>query len=230
MADASSRRRLTLLVNKHDPVGTYYRRHRVVDAQTGHFTQEDPIGLAGGLNLYGFAGGDPVNFRDPFGLWPLLNPASWGMPWGEVRYLPGVKVGSVRLRWALSWIAWGLGRPLRVHGGDRTPERNADVQGDPNSPHLRGEAVDLQIVGASHRETAHALYHSSARRRLGVRLIYHQPGAILPEHSHLDLVRGPDQQEQPRVPILFGVPVPRGVVFIQPVPRYVPLVDPGAHD
>ena len=24
--------------------------------------------MAGGLNLYGFAGGDPVNFSDPFGL------------------------------------------------------------------------------------------------------------------------------------------------------------------
>jgi uncharacterized protein RhaS with RHS repeats len=35
---------------------------------TGCLTQEDPIGLAGGLNLYGFAGGDPVNFSDPFGL------------------------------------------------------------------------------------------------------------------------------------------------------------------
>jgi hypothetical protein len=33
-------------------------------------TQEDPIGLAGGLNLYGFAGGDPINFWDPFGLSP----------------------------------------------------------------------------------------------------------------------------------------------------------------
>jgi hypothetical protein len=32
------------------------------------FTQIDPIGLRGGLNLYGFAGGDPVNFSDPFGL------------------------------------------------------------------------------------------------------------------------------------------------------------------
>ncbi len=36
----------------------------------GQFTQRDPIGLAGGLNLYGYADGDPVNFSDPFGLCP----------------------------------------------------------------------------------------------------------------------------------------------------------------
>ena len=34
----------------------------------GQFTQQDPIGIAGGANVYGFAGGDPVNFSDPFGL------------------------------------------------------------------------------------------------------------------------------------------------------------------
>jgi len=37
---------------------------------TRFYTQQDPIGLAGGLNLYGFAAGDPVNFSDPFGLCP----------------------------------------------------------------------------------------------------------------------------------------------------------------
>jgi uncharacterized protein RhaS with RHS repeats len=37
----------------------------------GLLTQEDPIGLAGGLNLYGYANGDPVNFSDPFGLCPI---------------------------------------------------------------------------------------------------------------------------------------------------------------
>ena len=50
--------------------GMRYLRNRYLDPATGRFTQEDPIGLAGGLNLYGFAGGDPVNFDDPFGLCP----------------------------------------------------------------------------------------------------------------------------------------------------------------
>lgn len=39
-----------------------------MDPETGPSTQPDPIGLAGGLNLYGYAGGDPINFSDPFGL------------------------------------------------------------------------------------------------------------------------------------------------------------------
>jgi hypothetical protein len=36
----------------------------------GLYTQQDPIGIAGGLNLYGYANGDPVNYSDPFGLCP----------------------------------------------------------------------------------------------------------------------------------------------------------------
>jgi hypothetical protein len=48
------------------------RRHRdrgvALLAYLGPSTQIDPIGLAGGLNLYGYAGGDPMNFSDPFGL------------------------------------------------------------------------------------------------------------------------------------------------------------------
>jgi RHS repeat-associated protein len=61
----------TLLEDKEDAVNTFYRRNRVYDANTGQFTQEDPIGLAGGLNSYGYANGDPVSYSDPYGLCPL---------------------------------------------------------------------------------------------------------------------------------------------------------------
>jgi RHS repeat-associated protein len=58
----------SLLRDQQETTGLLYRRARSYDPATGRFTQEDPIGLAGGLNLYGFANGDPVNFSDPFGL------------------------------------------------------------------------------------------------------------------------------------------------------------------
>jgi len=60
----------SLASNGQDGTGQLYRRNRYYDPLTGRFTQEDPIGLAGGVNLYGFAGGDPVTFTDPFGLCP----------------------------------------------------------------------------------------------------------------------------------------------------------------
>jgi len=63
----------SLIEGGRDASGQHYLRNRSYDPLTGLFTQEDPIGLAGGLNLYGFAGGDPVNFGDPFGLRPLTS-------------------------------------------------------------------------------------------------------------------------------------------------------------
>jgi uncharacterized protein RhaS with RHS repeats len=55
-----------------DASGQIYTRNRYYDPTSGQFTQPDPIGLAGGLNSYGFAAGDPVGFWDPFGL------CAWG--------------------------------------------------------------------------------------------------------------------------------------------------------
>jgi RHS repeat-associated protein len=58
------------VAGRHDATNRVYLRNRYYDPETGRFTQEDPIGLAGGVNSYGFAGGDPVNYSDPFGLCP----------------------------------------------------------------------------------------------------------------------------------------------------------------
>ena len=59
-----------MLQDKVGTGGLMCRRNRYYDSKTGLLRQEDPIGLAGGLNPYGYANGDPVNYQDPFGLCP----------------------------------------------------------------------------------------------------------------------------------------------------------------
>jgi RHS repeat-associated protein len=49
-------------------VELHYMRNRLYEPKTGRFLSEDPIWLDGGINLYTFAGNDPVNERDPTGL------------------------------------------------------------------------------------------------------------------------------------------------------------------
>jgi RHS repeat-associated protein len=47
--------------------GLYYMRARWYEPRSGRFLSEDPIGLAGGLNPYVFAGADGINGSDPTG-------------------------------------------------------------------------------------------------------------------------------------------------------------------
>ena len=82
------------------------------------FVSQDPIGLAGGINLYAYAGNDPVNFGDPTG---LLMQADMGgcQTWQElvngtcVGQLAGVivPIGSDRIDFAALWKATDYVRP-----------------------------------------------------------------------------------------------------------------------
>ena len=50
-----------------EPYGHYLLGHRFYDPGMGRFVTRDPIGYKGGINLYGFAGNNPVNESDPSG-------------------------------------------------------------------------------------------------------------------------------------------------------------------
>ncbi len=45
-------------------------RNRYSLPAIGRFISRDPIGITGGINLYTYAGDDPVDFSDPTGLAP----------------------------------------------------------------------------------------------------------------------------------------------------------------
>jgi RHS repeat-associated protein len=47
--------------------GLFYNRYRYYDPAGGRYITQDPIGLAGGVNLYGYVGGKPTGYFDPVG-------------------------------------------------------------------------------------------------------------------------------------------------------------------
>ena len=51
-----------------DESGLHYNYLRDYEPQTGRYRQRDPIGLAGGPNVYAYVGGRPLAFMDPLGL------------------------------------------------------------------------------------------------------------------------------------------------------------------
>ena len=51
-----------------EPNGLLHMQARFYSPVFRRFLSEDPAGFAGGINLYAYAMGDPINMIDPFGL------------------------------------------------------------------------------------------------------------------------------------------------------------------
>ena len=74
-----------------EEMNLHYNYFRDYDPEIGRYIQSDPIGLAGGINTYGYVEGNPVNRIDPSGL-------CWGNPFSCARTAFGVgrAIGSAQ--------------------------------------------------------------------------------------------------------------------------------------
>ena len=70
VAGTSSSNSSQFTTRENDGSGLYYYRSRYYSSALGRFISEDPVGIAGGINLYAYVANDPVNFADPQGTWP----------------------------------------------------------------------------------------------------------------------------------------------------------------
>ncbi|MCL2103569.1 MAG: hypothetical protein FWH21_00710 [Kiritimatiellaeota bacterium] len=61
------------------PLRLYLTRHRVYSATLNRFLSADPIGLAGGGNLYAYGEGNPMAYIDPLGL--CSQSSGWEYAW-----------------------------------------------------------------------------------------------------------------------------------------------------
>ena len=55
-----------------EETGLHYNWHRYYDPSTGRYLTPDPIGLAGGVNLFAYSLNNPINYLDPFGLHTIV--------------------------------------------------------------------------------------------------------------------------------------------------------------
>jgi len=74
---------------ENDGTGLYYYRARYYSPALQRFISEDPIGLAGGINLYAYVGNDPVNRTDPSGLYWLEDVSNFSAGFGDTISLGG---------------------------------------------------------------------------------------------------------------------------------------------
>jgi RHS repeat-associated protein len=149
----------------HAPSGLYLTKYRAYDPRGGRWLSRDPIGEAGGINLYGYAKGNPVGYNDPLG----LNPAA-GMcvATGPGALVCVAVVGVATLGATYLWVNTNRSSsPLpgeRIDGYDTGTGRSVSGMAaeeencPPDTPTGAGaspiDPADPDALSAGHREAA----------------------------------------------------------------------------
>ncbi|RDG40027.1 hypothetical protein DVH02_00425 [Streptomyces corynorhini] len=152
---AASGNPYTFTGRENDGTGLLYYRNRSYDPETGRFISQDPIGYAGGTNLYQYALSSPTTYTDPSGNNPLLIGCAGGaafdggfdwltqrlsgrkVDWGQVATsaLAGCLSGMLGAAGGAKWAArsgclrnsFTADTPVLMAGGTRKPIKDVTV-------------------------------------------------------------------------------------------------------
>ena len=114
--------------------GLHYNYYRYYDPSTGRYITSDPIGLAGGINPYGYVINNPLKYSDPSGL--CTDPGGVGSRYCIQQYIPDRN-------------AWGFGgdnRGPRSDGG--TYRASQWLSFSPNGQFQSGAAPGVSTFGS----------------------------------------------------------------------------------
>ena len=140
----------------------YLTRYRLYAASLQRFLSPDPLGLAGGLNLYAYAEGDPLTYIDPLGL------KADGMWYDQASDWLSRVTGTAKDYYNAN-LPWGVAGTINtaidvVTGIGHTPaaighlgEGTGTFSADPSWRNAGGVVSDALVVGSVLSATASAL-------------------------------------------------------------------------
>ena len=143
--------------------GLFYNRYRYYDSEIGQYVSPDPIGLAGGVNPYGYVS-NPLSWIDPLGLAccpPTITPGS--LPKGEEEALlntlshidAGTKpAGPLGKKWSTPFKNY----EGKLPGGSGTSSPYLEYRVDPG-PGVSGAGARRVVVNSETGETYYTWTH-----------------------------------------------------------------------
>ncbi|MFP8883822.1 RHS repeat-associated core domain-containing protein [Streptomyces mangrovi] len=140
-----STNRHTFTGREDDGTGLLYHRNRYYDPTAGRFVSEDPIGHAGGTNLYQYALSSPTTYTDPTGNSPMIaGCVVGGLVDGGLDWL-GQRLSGRKVNWGSVATSAALGCAFGMLGARIGPKQCLRNSFTPDTPVLMADGTRKRI-------------------------------------------------------------------------------------
>jgi len=173
-----------------EQTGLIYYGYRFYGPEIGRWTTRDPLGEAGGMNLYAFVGNNPVNWVDPWGEAALE--ATLGWIGGDV-----VVPEPTDLAWP-KWVGYALaiGGAAAIDWIFFNEEDSCPTEGEETSKKERSEYPPAKRRQFDSKKDA----REAAKRAGGGKEPIHHPHGKHGPHYHPDVPMPKPDKVTPKMP------------------------------